>query len=182
MKQFHQISKNYAQALLELANNNLQLQETFLAELKVINESMNKIKSSWEFFNSPGISKEEKKEVMKKLFSNKINEKILNLLFLLVDNKRFTLLSEIQNQFNKLVNKSKGTILAEVYSAVDIDTNTLEKLKQSIASTIGHNEKVEVESKIERSLIGGVKIKINDLVYDGSIKGRLENLKQKMGV
>ena len=103
-------------------------------------------------------------------------------MFLLIDNKRFNLIPEIQNQLSKLVNKSKKTIIAEIYSAVDIDGNTLEKLKQSIINTIGHNEKVEVESKIEHSLIGGIKVKINDLVYDGSIKGRLESLKQRMGV
>ena len=182
MKQSQKIAKNYAQALLELTNNNLQLQEIFLTEIKTINESFDKIKNSWGFFNSPGISKDEKKEFIKKLFAGKINEKVLNLLFLLIDNKRFGILPEIQNQLNKLVNKSRGTIVAEVYSAVDIDTDTLEKLKQSIANTIGHNEKVEVESKIERSLIGGVKVKINDLVYDGSIKGRIESLKAKMGV
>ena len=181
MKQSQKIAKNYAQALIELTKNNGQLQETFLTEIKIINESMDKIPNSWEFFNSPGISKDEKKGFIKKMFSGKINEKILNLLFLLIDNKRFNMLAEIQNQLNKLVNKSKGTVVAEIYSAVDIDSNTLEKLKQSIANTIGHNEKVEVESKIERSLIGGIKIKINDLVYDGSIKGRLEGLKQRLG-
>ena len=182
MKQSQKIAKNYAQALIELTVGNLNLQEVVLSEIKTINESMDKIKNSWGFFNSPGISKDEKKELIKKIFTGKINEKLLNLLFLLIDNKRFNILSEIQNQLSKLVNKSKGTIVAEVYSAVDIDTNTLEKLKQSIANTIGHNEKVEVESKIEHSLIGGIKVKINDLVYDGSIKGRLENLKAKMGV
>ncbi|OGI06470.1 MAG: ATP synthase F1 subunit delta [Candidatus Melainabacteria bacterium RIFCSPLOWO2_02_FULL_35_15] len=180
MKQSQKIAKNYAQALLELTNNDLQLQEIMLNEIKTITESLDKVKNSWGFFNSPGISKDEKKEFIKKMFSGKINEKILNLLFLLIDNKRFNILSEIQNQLSKLVNKSRGTTVAEVYSAVDIDSNTMEKLKQSIANTIGHNEKVEVESKVERSLIGGIKIKINDLVYDGSIKGRLEALKEKL--
>ena len=175
MKQSQKISKNYAQALFELSH-----EETFLYEIKTINESLDKVPNSWGFFNSPGISKDEKKELLKKLFSGRINEKILNFLFLLIDNKRFSLLPEIQNQFSKLVNKSRGTIVAEIYSTVDIDTNTLEKLKQSIANTIGHNEKVEVESSIEDSLIGGIKVKINDLVYDGSIKGRLEALKQKL--
>ena len=182
MKQSQKIAKNYAQALLELAGTQSSYKETVLSELKVINESLNKIKNSWKFFNSPGIAKDEKKEVIKKLFAGKINEKVLNLLFLLIDNKRFNVLSEIQNQLNKLVNKSRKIVIAEIYSAVDIDNNTLEKLKQSIANIIGHNEKVEVESKIEHSLIGGIKVKINDLVYDGSIKGRLEGLKQKMGV
>ena len=182
MKQSQKIAKNYAQALLELTNNGLQLQETLLNEIKIINESLCKIKNSLDFFNSPGISKDEKKDFIKKIFAGKINEKVLNLLFLLIDNKRFNLIPEIQNQLSKLVNKSNRTIIAEIYSTVDIDGNTMEKLKQSITNTIGHNEKVEVESKIERSLIGGIKVKINDLVYDGSIKGRLENLKAKMGV
>ncbi len=177
MKASKKIAKNYAQALLELS-----YEEAFLTEIKTINESLDRVKNSWGFFNSPSISKDEKKGFLKKLFLGKINEKILNLLFLLIDNKRFSILPEIQNQLSKIVNKSRGTIVAEIYSVVDIDSNILEKLKQSIANTIGHNEKVEVESKIERSLIGGIKVKINDLVYDGSIKGRLENLKQKMGV
>ena len=182
MKQSQKIAKNYAQALIELTSSNLNSQEIILAEMKTINESLDKIKNSWEFFNSPSISKDEKKDFIKKIFAGKINEKVLNLLFLLIDNKRFNLIPEIQNQLSKLVNKSKKTIIAEIYSAVDIDGNTLEKLKQSIINTIGHNEKVEVESKIEHSLIGGIKVKINDLVYDGSIKGRLESLKQRMGV
>ena len=182
MKQSQKIAKNYAQALIELTSSDLNSQEIILAEIKTINESLDKIKNSWEFFNSPGISKDEKKDFIKKIFAGKINEKVLNLLFLLIDNKRFNLIPEIQNQLSKLVNKSNRTIIAEIYSTVDIDGNTLEKLKQSITNTIGHNEKVEVESKIERSLIGGIKVKINDLVYDGSIKGRLENLKAKMGV
>ena len=180
MKQSQKIAKNYAQALIELTASDLNLQECFLTEIKAINESLDKVKNSWGFFNSPGISKDEKKEFIKKLFTGKVNEKVLNLLFLLIDNKRFGALSEIQNQLNKLVNKSRGTVIAEVYSAVDIDIDTLEKLKQSIKNAIGQNEKVEVESKIERSLIGGIKVKINDLVYDGSIKGRLEALKQKL--
>ncbi len=180
MKQSQKIAKNYAQALIELTKNDLLLQEIFLNEIKTINESLNAVDNSWGFFNSPGISKDEKKEFVKKIFSGKLNKKVLNLLFLLIDNKRFGILSEIQNQLNKLVNKSRGTVIAEVYSAVDIDTNTLEKLKQSIKNTIGRDEKIEVESKIERSLIGGIKVKINDLVYDGSIKGRLESLKQKL--
>src|SRR3989338_4340868 len=141
MKQSQKIAKNYAQALLELTNNDLQLHEIMLNEIKTITESLDKVKNSWGFFNSPGISKDEKKEFIKKMFSGKINEKILNLLFLLIDNKRFNILSEIQNQLSKLVNKSRGTTVAEVYSAVDIDSNTMEKLKQSIANTIGHNEK-----------------------------------------
>ena len=182
MKQSQQITRNYAQALMELTNNDLQFQELLLNEIKTLDKGISQVKDSWSFFNNPGVSKEEKKNIIKKTFSGKINEKILNFLLLLIDNKRFNLLPEIHNQFNKLVNKSQGTIIAEVYSTVDIDTNILQKLKQGIEDTIGSNKKVEIESKMEPSLIGGIKVKINDHVYDGSIKSRLENLKQRMGV
>lgn len=178
MKPSKQIAKNYAQALIELASSDLSLQETFLSEIKILNESLNQVKDSKEVFENPAISKEQKKELLKKLFQGKINQKTLNFLFLLVDKQRFNLLSEIQNQLEKIVNKNKGIVIANVTSSSELDKNTLEILKQKLENTLGKNEKVTIESKIEPELLGGLVVKVNDLVYDGSIKRRLENLKR----
>lgn len=179
-KPSQQVAKNYAQALIEVCGNDLNLQETLLAELKVICDSFDKAKGSKEIFRNPGISKDGKKALIKKLFSGKINEKNLTFLFLLIDKQRFNLLSEIQNQLTSIVNKNKGITIAEVSSAKELDTSSLEALKQKLEKTLGKNEKIAIESKIEPALIGGLKVKINDLIYDGSVKGRLENLKRKL--
>ena len=56
-----QISKNYAQALIELAGGDLNLEEAFLNEIKSINEIISQIKETKQIFENPGISKDEKK-------------------------------------------------------------------------------------------------------------------------
>lgn len=181
MQQSYKIAKNYAQALFETYTQDISLQESVLSELKTITNVLESTKDSWSFFTNPGISRDDKKESIKKIFSSKINQNLLNLLFLLIDNKRFILIPEIQNQFNKLVNNSKGITNAQVYSAVELDNNIIDKLKESLENINRRGGKVTIESKVEPALIGGMKIKINDLVYDGSIKGKLENLKQRLG-
>ena len=175
-----QTAKNYAQALSESLSGDITLHETFLNEIKIINESFNQVKNIWEVFNNPSISTDEKKELIKKIFQGKINAKLLNFLFLLIDKKRFNLLPEIQNQFTKIVNKLKNTVIAEVQTASEIDPVMLEKLKQRLESIFTKNEKVTIETKVNPELIGGLLVKVEDLIYDGSIKGRLDDLKRKI--
>ena len=181
MQKSKQIAKNYAQALSESAASDLTTHETFLTEIKVINESLNQVKNSWEIFYNPAISGDEKKGLVKKLLSGKINAKLLNFLFLLIDKNRFDLLPEIQNQLFKIVNNLKNTVVAEVQSASIIDTASLESLKQRLENILTNNEKVTIETKVNPELIGGLVVKVNDLVYDGSIKGKLEVLKRRLG-
>ena len=178
MHQSKQVSKNYAQALIELMNT-IQEQESVLNELMVIDESISKVSQAKDVFETPVISKDTKKELIKKLFQGKINQKLLNFLFILVDNQRFSILSSIKEHFQKLVNKSKGITFAEVSSACELDKNAMDNLKKHLEQLLGE-ENISIETKTDSSLIGGVKVKINDLVYDGSVKGRLEGLKRKL--
>ncbi|MBI3591704.1 MAG: ATP synthase F1 subunit delta [Candidatus Melainabacteria bacterium] len=180
MQESKQVSRNYAQALIELSGGDLGLQECFLSEIKAINESISQVKGAKQIFENPSISKDEKKELLKKLLDGKINQINLSFLFLLIDKQRFNLLPEIQNQLIKVVNKNKGMSIAKVTSASELDSVTLETIRQKLENLLGKSEKVTIESKIEPGLLGGVVVKINDLVYDGSIKGKLENLKRRL--
>jgi|GEM_PF-272123 len=176
-------SKNYAQALIELAKDNASLKDTFFNEIKEINLAFNKVTNTKKTFESPAISKEEKKSIITKLFKGKINETLFNFLNVLIENNRFSLLEEIQSQYLTLLNKSKGVLVAEVYSAHEIDDATVKALVETLHSnsSIGKINDIVIEKKIDTSLIGGLKLKINDLVYDGSIKSRLEGLKRRLG-
>lgn len=180
MKVSKQIAKNYAKALLELANNDVSHQETLLSGISIVNMLTSMVKGTKQVFKNPSISKESKKEILKKVFEGKINQKNLNFLFLLIDKQRFDLLPEIQDELNKLVNKNKNIVIAEVSSTSKLEQGALETLKARLESIVGNNKKVTIESKVEPELMGGLKVKINDLVYDGSIKGRLENLKRRL--
>lgn len=182
MKEHGRAAKNYAQALLELAGDDLSSQELLLEEIKTINEFIKKLKGAKQVFENPSISKDEKKKLVQEL-KDKISRTTLNLLKVLIDKQRFYLLPEIQNQLNKFVNKKRGIVIAEVYSAHEIDqpmvTRIVETLRRNV-STTNDIKDIKIEQRIDSSLIGGLKVKINDRVYDGSIKCRLEGLKQKL--
>ena len=120
MKEQKKIAKNYARAIFELADD-LNMQETFLNEIKLINESVSKLKNAKAVLESLLIPQGEKKELIKKTFAGKINPKVLNFLFLLVEKQRIKLLPEIQDELTKLVNKIKGIVIARVYSPHELD-------------------------------------------------------------
>lgn len=177
-------SKNYAQALIELAGENASLKDTFFNEIKEINIAFSKVPNSKKIFSSPAISKEEKKSIVKKMLQGKVNETIFNFLNILIENDKLSLLEEIQNQYLILLNKSKGILVAEVYSAHEISDDTVKALIETLQCNISNTQNVNnivIEKKLDPSLIGGLKLKINDLVYDGSIKSRLEGLKRRLG-
>lgn len=181
MKNEIKTSRTYSQALIELTNNDLSLQESIFNEIKDVNQILSSIKDAKVFFNNPAISKDEKKSLISKSFSGKINEKLLNFLFVLIDNQKFELLNEIQNQYLALLNKSKGVVIAEVTSAHELDSSIVNAISDALKHNLSNTGQVKVETKIEPGLIGGLKVKVGDLVYDGSIKGRLDGLKRRLG-
>lgn len=181
MKNEIKTSKVYSQALIELTNNDLPLQENIFNEIKDINQILSSTKDAKVFFNNPAISKEEKKSLINKTFSGKINETLLKFLFVLIDNQKFDYLPEIQNQYLALLNKSKGIVIAEVTSAHELDSSIVNAISDALKHNLSSIGQVKIETKIVPELIGGLKVKVGDLVYDGSIKGRLDGLKRRLG-
>lgn len=187
MRASKKVVKNYALALFELCNKDLQTKEDMLHALKEITNVMTELKEITTIFNTPGVSKKEKKELVGKIFSKFSLDASVSTIFskflsLLIDKGRFNLLPEIQDEFSKLIDKEKGTVHVEISSPYELKDDTIENLRISLEKVLlSPSEKLKVNKKIEPELIGGIKVKIKDLVYDGSIKGRLENLKRRLG-
>ena len=178
MKKQTKIAKNYAQALFELTSG--EKYEEVQTALTALSEAIKQTKNISLMFESPLVSKEEKKGLVKKIF--KQDKMITNFLNLLIDKQRTNLLPEIQNEFNKLVDKSRGIVHAEVSSAFRLDSITCQSIKEKLEKILlSPNEKVKIMEIVEPELIGGVKVKVKDRVYDGSIKGAIENLKRRLG-
>ncbi|KAF0240560.1 MAG: F-type H+-transporting ATPase subunit delta, partial [bacterium] len=66
-------------------------------------------------------------------------------------------------------------------STSELDLNTKEILREKLERILGNKQKVTIEATVDPNLIGGIVVRLNDLIYDGSIKGRLENLKRRLG-
>lgn len=99
-----------------------------------------------------------------------------NFLKTVIDNGRVDVLPEIAAQFRSLVNASKGSSDAVVYSAFALDAAALAELRATLEKRFGR--KLEIASvKVDESLIGGVRVVVGDEVLDTSVKARLEQMK-----
>ncbi|MDI1252641.1 F0F1 ATP synthase subunit delta [Thermomonas sp.] len=95
-------------------------------------------------------------------------------LALLAENSRLPLLPEIAGLYDELRFEAERVVKAKVTSAVELPTGELETIKLALAKRFGR--KVEIETAIDASLIGGAVIDAGDVVIDGSLKGKLGRL------
>jgi len=98
---------------------------------------------------------------------------------LLAEKHRLVQADKIIKEFAKLCNQRLGIVEAEVVSAKDLDKETLKIVKRYIAQTAGARE-IIARARVDKSLLGGVIIKYGDKVLDGSLRGTLNDLKDKL--
>lgn len=168
-----EITSRYSVALFSLKKDENQLidSQVEVKELiKVLRENpdfLTLLDSSYKEF-------EEKEQIINQVFKS-VDEEIKSLIKIVVKNHRAMYLVEIFEEFNSLVNEYRGVLEGLVYSTVPLTESELDKLNQKISEV--EARQTELRNIIDPSLIGGVKVVINDHIYDGSIKHHIENMK-----
>ena len=109
------------------------------------------------------------------------NTQMKNFLMLLVDRGRIYLVEPILQQFQAQVRELNQTVLAEVTSAVELNDEQKEQVRQKVQS-ITDARSVELESSVDPDLIGGVIIQIGSQILDASIRGQLRRISLQLGV
>ncbi len=129
------------------------------------------------FLKSPVIKKDQKSNVLSSIFSAKITDLSKNLLGVLSDKSRVDILEDIARHFIDLYNKYNGIIDVDVSSAVEIDKNQFRALINKLEKVTG--KKVKAKTSVNKDLIGGILIRIDDTVIDGTVKYKLNQLKNR---
>ena len=123
-----------------------------------------------------GLSNDEKKETLSLCFENKIQEYILNLFYVIIDNKRGKYLLDVCNEFVRIglneLNIKKGV----VYTTIKLTSKQIKEMEKKVSTILSCN--VTLQNQIDASLIGGFKIQVEDYILDDSMKNRLEKLKE----
>ena len=168
-----EITSRYAEALFSLKRESSSLEETQVEVkelIKVLKENPDfsvLLSSSYKDF-------EEKEQIVDKVFKG-VDEEIKTLMKIVVKNHRGQYLTEIFLEFNSLVNEYRGVKEGLVYSTEPLSESQLAKLNSVISEK--ESRPVELKNIIDPTLIGGVKVVINDHIYDGSIKHHIEDMK-----
>jgi|LGOV01.1.fsa_nt_gb F-type H+-transporting ATPase subunit delta len=167
------VAKTYSQALFEvgLDNNNL---DVFMEELKVVRDMFREYPDFYEILISPKINTEEKKKIVDEVFKGKATNEINNFMKILLDKRRVKDLYSIVEQFENLIYEHKGIVKATAITTVLLGKDEKDSLTKKLESITG--KEVELINEIDKSVLGGVLIKLGDQVIDGTLKGKLNNL------
>ena len=167
-----EIAQNYANALLSIAIDDNKVIEY----QKEVKELAKIIKDNPDFLiliDSRFLSINERKEKVKEILEG-FSADIVSFVQIIVEHNRVNYLEDILQAFNTLCNESQDILEGLIYTAFPLDEKTLIKIKKKI-SQIEHRD-VDLITRIDPSLIGGVKVVINSHIYDGSIKNQLEQM------
>lgn len=170
-------AKRYASALFQIALEKNSLQG-FEEDLRVVKQVFRENPSLSAMLNHPKIQPAEKKNLIKTGFAA-VEPSILNTLFLLIDRHRADVISHMADEFTRLSNQRSGTEDGIVYSVRILSKEELDELSKAFAAKIG-KVSLRLENVIDQNLIGGVKIRIGNRIYDGSISGKLERIERTL--
>lgn len=174
-----QVLNPYAEALMSLAQSSNEVDKIGedVASLLNLLENSNELQL---FLESPIVRSEDKRAVLRQIGGDQLHPYTLNFLMILVDRRRIVFLEGILQQFQTLLRKLKQTILAEVTSAVELTDAQRQSVSDKVKAMTGARE-VELSTKIDRDLIGGVIIKVGSQVIDASLRGQLRRIGLSLG-
>ncbi|SDZ45745.1 F-type H+-transporting ATPase subunit delta [Evansella caseinilytica] len=174
----HPIGFRYASALFEYAQQN-NVPALIVQELEAVSQVFKDTNLLDEVFKHPKMTTEEKKRIVTDNFSGHVSQVVINLLQLLIDKKRENALFAIVDDYKALVNEAGGVAEATVYSAKPLSDVEKEAVAHVFAVKSG-KRKLLIDNVVDKEIIGGLKVKIGDRVYDGSVANKLERIQQRM--
>lgn len=172
------IARRYAEALADVATARNQV-EQIDNEVRVFAEMMKSSRELHDMFASPIVSQTDKLKVLEALIARtRTGQMTANLLRTMLGHYRLHHVAEVYEQFRREMNERNGLIVAEVTTAAEIGAAEQAKLGRTLEQMTG--KQVEFKFKTDPSLIGGVVTRIGSVVYDGSVRTQLQEIKVRL--
>ena len=171
-----EIGQVYARALFEAAMENGELDE-IQEQLAAWTDALGENKDLQTFFFSPRFSSAEKKEAIRKIIDGG-NERFLNFLELLAERHRLPATFRIRRSFDELWREEHKMLPVEVTSAVQLDKGLVSSIGERIEERTGR--RIELSTRIDPDIIGGLVLRVGNKVLDASVSGRLQRLRRQI--
>jgi len=176
MKGGTKIATRYAKSLLEIAIEQNKV-DAILADMNFLLATNNDSRDFEMLVASPIISGAKKLEIFNKIFTH-FDELTMKFISLVSDNSREAYLAQIAESFSVQVKEYKGIVPIELVSARPLDADTKAKIIAKIkAVTEGE---LEIDEKIDETLIGGFVVRMGDMQIDASVSNQFNKLKQRL--
>jgi F-type H+-transporting ATPase subunit delta len=132
-----------------------------------------------EFFVNPAIPALQKVGILDKLNAKLgLRKELRNLIAVLIDNGRIGSVSEVAASYRKMLQQQLGISQAEIVTSRELSSDERSALVAEIGKVAG--TQVEATFKLDATILGGTVVRIGSTVYDGSLRGRLDRLKEQL--
>lgn len=170
-------SYRYAKSLLELAVERNEL-AAVSGDMQLMENTISGSRELVLFLRSPIVSKKQKLSVLQELFAGKISDTTKAFLEILVRKGRESEIVGVGGMFRKLYNEYSGIVEVEVTTATALGDVQKDSLKSSLESRTG--KKVLLSERVDPSVRGGIRARIDDTVIDGTVQHKLEQLRNTL--
>ena len=172
------VTKTYADALFELAVEEDKVDSLYAEVCDLIGILRDNPELS-QVMSHPGVDKNEKIDVIKKIFTGRVSGELCGLLNQIVVNNRYGEIDGILAKFVEEVKEYRKVGVAYVTTPAALSDAQKESVCRKLLETTGYSE-MEMNYEIDPSLIGGMRIRIGDRVIDSSISTKLEDLARQL--
>ena len=171
------LAKRYAEAFYGYAveQNSLEAAHRDLSEVASVIQDSPDLQR---FIANPTFSSQERHEILKSLFQSKVSPEAMNFILFLSKKNRLNCFKEICVSFNRQYREAHGILPVKVFSSLplsqDENSSIIKRLQEKF------QKKIEAQFIISPNLIGGVKVQVDDQVFDFSLQTLLKNFKEKL--
>ncbi len=173
------VDLTYGTALVEAARE-LGIENQILEEAQAVAALIEDEPELHQFINYPGVSADEKKEVLKNIFEGRICEELLNFLYILVDKRRTMNFGRIVKVYKSLIEKEEGVSYGTVYSVVKLSDERMAELEEQTSKLLQMN--VKLENELDPTLLAGFKILVEGKIIDASYRKKFDELASQMNL
>lgn len=171
------VQERYAKALFGVARRRgaMEALQSEIDELLPFFDPGSKLRL---FLEGPQITTEAKEQLIERVFKDKLNPLLHQLLIVLLNKGRIEYMRPILDRFKILVERDQGLYEAEVATAVSLDDDQKQQMQSALESFT--SSRLRIQYRVDPSLIGGVWFKYGDTLVDDSVKGKLVRLRQQL--
>jgi F-type H+-transporting ATPase subunit delta len=169
-----QLGKTYARALLG-ATSKANVADEVLAQLReIVEEQLQRSPQLAAAFSSLRITSDEKIRVIDRLFGSSVHQHLLRLMKVMAKRGRLGYLASVSRAADAIRDEEMGRAVAEIRTAVPLTDKLRSEVAERLTQTLG--KQVRLKEAVDASLVGGMVIRVGDVVYDSSVASRLEKI------
>lgn len=171
------VASRYVKSLLDLAVSQGQLEKVH-ADMKLFSNTIDNSRELELMLKSPVIRHDKKNAILASIFKGKVTVLTMAFIDILTRKNREPLLPEIVREFHNAYNVYKGIGKASVTTTVPMDAKTRSQF-ETLVKKLADKKEIELDEKVDKELIGGFILNVDDRQIDASIRNSLKKLKLK---